>query len=259
MYKGQTVGIIMPGRNIAHILEKQLSFIPDCVDEIILVSNRSKDSTLATAQELASKFPKLKVVQDDRADSAGIGYGYAIMTGISKATTDLVFKIDVDCTYPVEILPQVLDFLMANNLDFVSCNRHPTLSPNKAPMFISLGVWVLNLETRILFGRHIKDIISGMYGGKVKTVQNLRLEEGGWNLSVEIKLKTLTSKQIRFDEYFIVQHPPQTPSHQNYLRTGLNHLWFIFTTRLKTWFKKYENLDSNQLLPAEDIGSSRNH
>jgi glycosyltransferase involved in cell wall biosynthesis len=227
MLEGYKISVVMPGRTVSHILEYQLNQIPDFVDEIILVSNRSKDDTLEKARFLQTTNPKLVVLEDNRADRDKIGYGYAIQTGLAATTGDLVFKIDVDGTYPVEILDQVIDYMLANDLDLISCNRYPVRPATKIPWIIRLGVAVLNLEVAILFGYPIKDVISGMYGGKTAAVRSLNLIEGGWDFSIEFKLASIQKFKHKFGEFHIDQKPSQTKSHQNYLKTGLRHMKFI--------------------------------
>jgi hypothetical protein len=59
----------------------------------------------------------------------------------------------------------------------------------------------------------------------------LNLKMGDWNLSPEIKLNAATKSKIKFAEYHIVQHQRHGESHQNYWKTGLSHMWWIFKNR----------------------------
>lgn len=121
--------------------------VPDFVDEVIVVSNRSIDNTVTVAEALADVI----VIEDDRVAN-GTGYGYAHMTGMEKATSDLVVAADGDDTYPVADLDQVLDHLLDYNLDFVSCARYPVRHGTNIPPKLRLGTNLLNWETRFFYG-----------------------------------------------------------------------------------------------------------
>jgi glycosyltransferase involved in cell wall biosynthesis len=229
MYRGKSVSVIMPGRSVEQVLEKQLELIPDFVDEVILVSNRSKDNTVELAKQLSQQNPRFRYLVDDRADKDGIGYGYAIQTGFAAATSDLVFKCDVDGTYPVEQLAEVIDFMLEDNLKIVSCNRYPVRKNSKVKIFNRVGVYTLNVFCWLTTGYRIKDILSGFYGGYADFIRRLHCSEGGWNYSVELKLNAITRYQEQYGEYHILQKEAQTKSHQSYWKTGWNHLSFIIS------------------------------
>lgn len=218
----------MPGRSVGGILKKQIDQIPQFVDEIILVSNCSKDNTLEIAQSISDYNPKFLYLIDDRKDTNGIGYGYAIQTGFAAATGDLVFKMDVDGTYPVNKLSDVIDNLLKNDLQVISCNRYPVASQSKSiSLFHRIGVVTLNWVFWLVSGYRINDVLSGFYGGYTKTIQQLGCREGGWNYSVEIKLQSVVRLDKAYGEHHIVQNQQMTQSHQNYFQTGFTHLNFI--------------------------------
>jgi glycosyltransferase involved in cell wall biosynthesis len=228
MKNNQSVTVIMPGRSVAKILENQIKLIPDFVDEIILISNKSRDDTLEVAERLSSMYPNFRYVVDNRADADGIGYGFAIQTGLKEAKGDLVFKIDADCTYPVEELESIIEHMQEKNLKLVSCNRYPVKKESDVHWFNQIGVKSLNLAFRVLTGYKIKDILSGFYGGDRKLISSLApFNEGGWNMSVEIKYKFISRYRHQFGEFHISQKSAQTSSHQKYIQTGWRHLTYI--------------------------------
>ena len=190
-----------------------------------MVSNRSTDNTCEVAKSLG-----IKVLVDNRA-KGGIGYGFAHMTGLKATTGDLIVSTDADGTYPIENLAKIIDFMMENKINFVSCNRYPVQKDTKIPLFLRLGVMALNLETRILYGKKIKDILSGMWIIDKKIKNELNLSEGDWNLSPQIKLNAATNPKINFTEYQISQHQRLGQTKQSYFRTGLSHLLWIAKNR----------------------------
>ncbi len=69
--------------------------------EIIVVNDGSCDYTAAVLEELASRYPELRVIHHDR----NRGYGAALRTGFAAATREWVFYTDGDAQYnPLELI-----------------------------------------------------------------------------------------------------------------------------------------------------------
>jgi glycosyltransferase involved in cell wall biosynthesis len=203
-------------------LKEVIKRVPKFVDEIIVISNNSKDDTVKVAKKL-----KLKALEDNRT-IGGIGYGFAHMTGIKNATGDIIVGADGDATYPIEDLASIIDQLLDEKLDFISCNRYPLQSGTKIPFMLRVGVGTLNAEVRAMYGITIHDILSGMWVFRKNIRDKLYLSMGEWNLSPQIKLNAALNPTIKFEEYSIAQHQRMGESHQSHWKTGFSHLWWIF-------------------------------
>lgn len=225
MYRNMKISLVLPCRNEANHLAEVVKRIPKFVDEIIVVSNNSKDETVKAAKKLG-----LRVIQDDRT-IGGIGYGFAHMSGIENATGDLIVGADGDATYPVEDLANVIDHLIDEKLDFISCNRYPLQAGTHIPLMLKLGVWTLNAEVALLYGKRINDILSGMWVFRKKIKDELGLTMGEWNLSPQIKINALLSTRVRFSEYSIAQHQRLGETKQSHWKTGFQHLRWIALNR----------------------------
>lgn len=225
MYRGKKITVYFPCRNEGAHLGEVLKRVPNFVDEIIVVSNKSTDDTIARARELGA------IALEDNRTIDGIGYGFVHMTGLAHATGDIIAAADGDLSYPIEELAKVIDTLLDKKYDFISCNRYPLQDNTQIPFMLKLGVWVLNWEVRILYFLHIKDILSGMWIMRKEAKENLNLSMGEWNLSPQIKLNAALNKNIRFTEYSIAQHQRGGETKQNYWKTGFSHLWWIFKNR----------------------------
>jgi len=217
----------MPCRNESKHLEDVIKRVPSFVDEIIVVSNKSTDDTVQIAENLG-----VRVYEDNRTIGK-IGYGFAHMTGIHAAKCDIIVGADSDGTYPVEQLDVIIDNMIDNNLQFLSCNRHPMLNETNIPFMLRFGVWSLNMEVRLLYWHKMQDMLSGMWliDSSIKDKLNLRM--GDWNLSPEIKINAARHPEINFAEYHIEQHQRLGETHQNYWVTGLRHMWWIFINRFR--------------------------
>lgn len=229
MIRGQKISVIIPCRNEGSHIVEVVNKIPRSIDEVIVVSNKSTDNTVEEASKIGGR---VKVFEDNRVLN-GIGYGYAHITGIKNATGDLIVAMDGDATYPIEDINEIVDYLLNNNLDFVSCNRYPLKDGTKVPLMLKLGVGMLNVEARILYGIKIKDILSGMWIFKKEVKQDLALTMGDWNLSPQIKINAATNSKIKFAEYNIVQHTREGETKQNYIKTGMSHATWILKNRFK--------------------------
>jgi len=238
MYRSMKISLVLPCRNEASHLAEVVKRIPKFVDEIIVVSNNSKDNTVEVAKKLG-----VRVIQDDRT-IGGIGYGFAHMSGIESATGDLIVGADGDATYPVEDLASIVDYLIDNKLDFISCNRYPLQAGTHIPLMLKVGVWTLNAEVGVLYGKRINDILSGMWVFRKEVKSDLALTMGEWNLSPQIKLNALLSKNVRFSEYSIAQHQRLGETKQSHWRTGFQHLRWIALNRAK--LAKPGTLDNNK-------------
>lgn len=225
MYRNKRISLCLPCRNEANHLPEVIKRIPKIVDEIIVISNNSKDDTVKVAQKL-----KVIALEDNRTID-GIGYGFAHMTGIERATGDIIVGADGDATYPIEDLEKVIDKLLDEKLNFISCNRYPLQPGVSIPFKLRLGVNTLNWEVRLLFGIKINDILSGMWVFDKTAKKNLNLTMGEWNLSPQIKINAATNPKIKFDEYSIAQHQRLGESHQAHFKTGFSHLRWIFKRR----------------------------
>jgi len=222
MYRNKRISLCLPCRNESKHLKKVITRVPKFVDEIIVVSNNSTDNTVAVAKKLG-----VTVIEDNRT-IGGIGYGYAHMSGIKKATGDIIIGSDGDTSYPIENLATIIDFLLDNHLDYISCNRYPLQDGTKIEFKLRLGVWLLNTEVRMLYGIKIQDILSGMWVFKKSVRPKLKLSAGDWNLSPEIKINAASNPAIKFSEFSIAQHQRDGDSHQHYFKTGMSHAWWIF-------------------------------
>jgi len=113
VYKGKRISVVIPCHNEEEGIAVTLADMPDCVDEIIVVDNNSTDRTAEVAQRLGAI-----VVSEHRK-----GYGAAYKAGLRRATGDYIATMDGDGTYPRGFIPVILEVMLEEDLDFVTCDR----------------------------------------------------------------------------------------------------------------------------------------
>lgn len=226
MLNKKVIALVLPCKNEENALVATLEFLPKEIDEVIVVNNKSTDQTSKVARNLG-----VKVFYEGR-NKNGIGYGFALARGIRDASGDIIVCMDGDGSYPIREIPRVVKELEKKKLDFISCSRLPFKKSKRMSTIRILGVKILNLFIFLLFGFKISDSLTGMWVFRKEVINNLRLYEGGWNFSLEIKLNVMSNSAIKFSEYNIsYQDRIFDSSKQNIFRTGVEHLIYLFKKR----------------------------
>jgi glycosyltransferase involved in cell wall biosynthesis len=83
--------------------------------ELIIVDDGSNDGTDEKLSKLQQEDPELHVLTHAR----NRGYGAALKTGTVEAQAELIVITDADCTYPNEVIPQLVDTAIESEADMV--------------------------------------------------------------------------------------------------------------------------------------------
>lgn len=83
--------------------------------EIVLVNDGSPDQSLEIARQIADADPRACLVDLSR----NFGHHKAIMTGLSYATGDLIFLVDVDLEEPPELVTEFFETMQRTEADVV--------------------------------------------------------------------------------------------------------------------------------------------
>jgi len=226
MIEGYSITVVMPCRNEERAIVDILRTMPDVIDEVIVVDNNSTDSTAAVAASHGAK-----VLNEPRTDK-GIGYGYALQSGIDAATSDVVFTMDADGTYPIHRIQSLITEMLAREKDFISCCRLPRQETEEKLWVRIAGVKILNGVLSLLYNYSVQDCLSGMMIMRRDKFAHCKFEEGGWNFSLELKLVALVDPDIRFAEIHIPYHDRiLNQSKQQIFVTGFEHLLYLFRFR----------------------------
>lgn len=224
MYNNKTVTVIIPTYNEPDGLQNVIRTIPKFVDEILVVDS-STDHTAQIAREMGARV----IIEPRR------GYGRAYKTAFENITGDIVATTDSDGTYPIHILATVIDHLVDNNLDFVSCSRFPLEFSQSMGLKNVIGNKTITFATNILFNSNIGDVLSGMWVFKKSVLTSLNLTSNYWNFSEEIKIEAFQNPNIAFGEFHIEYSErigtSKIANFTNYTKTGLKAIGFLFKKR----------------------------
>jgi glycosyltransferase involved in cell wall biosynthesis len=117
------VSVVIPCYNEEAILESNLgkvvSFLETKTDkyqwELVLVDDGSKDNTGKIADEFARKRSDVRVIHHP----VNLNLGLALQTGFRHSKGDVIVVLDVDLSYSVESIEQLVDKLVETSADIV--------------------------------------------------------------------------------------------------------------------------------------------
>ncbi|MBC7237015.1 MAG: glycosyltransferase family 2 protein, partial [Chloroflexi bacterium] len=198
-----------------------LGDMPAIVDEVIVVDNNSRDRTAEVARSLGA------VVIHEPVQ----GYGAAYKRGFRTAKGDIIVTMDGDGTYPRNFIPVLLDVLIDEDLDFITCDRTGHKSRGSGTALRVFGNWVLGVVQALLFGHYISDSQSGMWVFRRSILSLIELTSDGMALSEEIKIEAFSHPDIEARELPIYYRARVGESKLNVWKDGFRNLLFLFRKR----------------------------
>jgi hypothetical protein len=188
-----------------------------------VIDNNCTDRTAQVAEALGAR-----VVVESKP-----GYGAALKAGFQAATKDIIVAMDGDATYPRNFIPVVLDVMVDENLDFVSCDRTGHKAQESDSFLRVFGNLALNLVMLVLYGFWLNDSQSGMWVFRRSILGQLNLTSDTMALSEELKIEAFTRKNLRSRELPIYYKARVGESKLNLWHDGFANLLFLFQKRLK--------------------------
>ncbi len=144
--------------------------------EVIIVNDGSKDSTGETADNIAAKNSRIKVVHHQ----TNLGYGSAVRSGIKASTKDFVFFTDGDGQFDVNEMPPLLPLM--EKFDIVCGYRI-----NRQDSFTrKLNGFLWTKLVCLLFGLSVRDVDCAFKLFKRNVFDNMPLVSTGALISAEI-------------------------------------------------------------------------
>jgi len=162
MYKGKTIGVVIPAYNEETQIGNVLESMPDYIDQIIIVDDKSTDKTVEIINSYQTRFQNITLLEH----KINKGAGGAMVTAYNFAKSmdlDVVVRMDGDGQMAPKDLPAVLDPVVEGKADYSKGNRLFTGEAyQKIPKVRYFGNAFLSLFTKIASGYwHVADSQSG--------------------------------------------------------------------------------------------------
>jgi glycosyltransferase involved in cell wall biosynthesis len=226
------IWVIIPAFNEAKSIALVLRDLPDLVDEVVVVDNRSTDGTADEAEKAGATV----------LFEAQKGYGYACLKGIAylaqKAKPkDIVVFLDGDYSDYPEELEQLIDPILKNEALFSLGTRvTPQLEKKALTPQQRFGNALATQLMKLFYGSRFTDL--GPFRAiEWETLEGLKMSDKTYGWTVEMQLKVL-KKNIPYAEIPVRYRPRIGVSKvsgtlRGTLMAGYKILLWIFTYSLK--------------------------
>jgi len=197
---GASISVVVPGLNEQETLQRTvewtLSVLAEMADdyEVIVVDDGSTDATGRIADDLAARFPQVRVVHNAKPS----GYGGALHSGFTAARKELLGLITADCEFHPTDLPSFVAAIA--DADIVS-----SVVPNRPlPFYRKVLSWGWRTCVRLLVGE--RPIIEGTFMIRNRLFRSLQLESRSGMYVMEMLIKARRSG-ARINVIAIDVHP----------------------------------------------------
>jgi len=178
MYKEKSVCVVVPCHNEESQIEKIVKTMPEYVDKIVIVDDKSSDSTVSVARALQKIESRILLIELEENQ----GCGGALAAGYKWARDndfDLAVRMDGDGQMNPDDLPALLDPVAEGRADYSKGNRLFTGEAfQKIPKVRYFGNAILSLLTKIASGYwHIADSQSGYTVASKKVLDTIEWDK----------------------------------------------------------------------------------
>ncbi|MEN8208622.1 MAG: glycosyltransferase family 2 protein [Candidatus Fermentibacteria bacterium] len=178
MYRDKTICVVVPAYNEETQIENTVTTVPDYVDRIVVIDDKSKDDTAAIVKRLAESDDRVLLIPHE----INGGVGKAIGTGYiwcRENEIDIAVVMAGDGQMDPCDMPSLLDPVVENRADYTKGNRLITGEAwKKIPRVRYLGNSALTFLTKIASGYwHVTDSQTGYTALNHKALHLLPLED----------------------------------------------------------------------------------
>ena len=169
------MAVVVPAHNEEKLIAETIRGIPQFVDRIYVVDDRSSDGTVDAVRAMAD--PRVELIEHER----NLGVGGAIVTGYKKARDDgidVTAVMAADAQMDPDDLEMLAGAVARGDVDYAKANRLFTGQAWEViPRYRYLGNAVLSLLTKIASGYwHVADSQSGYTAISLQYLELLDLD-----------------------------------------------------------------------------------
>lgn len=146
--------------------------------EIIVVDDGSTDRTPALADDLAARYPEVRVLHHDQ----NYKLGRTLRTGLAAATKELVFYTDADLPIDFHEIPRGVELLLRNGVQVVTGYR----LTRSERWWRTVYTVVYNGLVDAVFGLRLRDVNFSYKLFSAEALRRLELTSEGSFIDVEI-------------------------------------------------------------------------
>ena len=189
------ISIIIPtyneAENICQILESISENLPkNFQTEVIIIDDDSPDGTSSLVENYKKsiQIPHYSISLIKRKGERGLST--AILSGIEKATGDLIVVMDSDLSHPPHVIPQMIETLHNTKCDIVIASRYIKGGaikgwPIKRRMISKGATKIAQTGLRI----KINDPMSGFFAFRRHILNGIKFDAIGYKILLEILVK----------------------------------------------------------------------
>jgi glycosyltransferase involved in cell wall biosynthesis len=187
--------------------------------EILVIDDGSADYTAAVLDELARRYPELRVIHHQQ----NRGYGGALRSGFAHATKDLVFYTDGDAQYDPRELERLVA-VWADDVDMVNGYKISRSDPLHRVVIGRLYHWTV----RLAFGLRLRDVDCDFRLMRRSIFDRVQLESDSGVICVELMKKVQ-------DAGFRIVEVPVHHFHRAYGKSQFFNFRRIWRTGQQLW------------------------
>lgn len=186
--KHKDIVVLIPTLNeskaIGQTIDDVFKYVPRC--RIAVLDSYSFNDTVGIAKSKGAvviKAPK---------GGKGIAVRSVLPQIITSCRGDYYVMVDGDFTYPAKHLPEIIKNL-DNGVDVVIGYRHKRAKGSMSRIN-TIGNCGLSILASILYGVHVKDVCSGMWGFRRNVLSRYNITSDGFTLEADLFVNTIRNR-----------------------------------------------------------------
>ncbi len=225
------LSVIMPAYNeektIREIVEKVINI--SIQKEIIIIDDKSTDSTLSIINELKAQYNEQIVVLTHTKNR---GKGAAIRTGIKEITGDIVIIQDADLEYDPLDYQKLIEPIIQKEEKVIYGSRFLEKENKHSSLSFYLGGRLVSLITNILFNQRLTDEPTCYKVFDADFLKSINLKCEGFEFCPEVTAK-VAKKGIKIKELPIKYYPRKIDEGKKIKwYDGVEAIWTLFKYRV---------------------------